>query len=412
MQKEAISVYDPSDPLEKAIQDAYHLYNDGWLASSGCQLVARSLANLKFLTEWLYKPELLQKRVNYFFAPHMSQNMSNSVFVTMPLFLRDIIENHVIDSYLHDPVTFVSVPVAHYLLTEYPVHIYIDTDKMKAANSKDSFFEVGGLIIASGNINLPSECIIDVKEKGYAVKVAATVQNDVFKIDEHKKNVVPNDRVWDKRFNNQATVSYVEAGEEGDIQVRLDNGQIVQLPKKDFDQRFVMASTQDTQIDNRLDKEIKRRLMESRSIQKIFALFNVDINKLGALNIVSAEMEDKYAETDAEVLRINDSILEDEDFFDKHFFIIAHEICHFVARNSMIGTALFDANPDDDDAYFEDEEEVLGFAISIAYEMERGTNLKEIKDNIFPKISFHFSDQGRAELFFNRLVNKAKEFIC
>ena len=58
-QKTAIAVFNPQDPLERAVQDAYHEHNDDWLSMYECQLVTRALAYLKMFDEgWVDNQEL------------------------------------------------------------------------------------------------------------------------------------------------------------------------------------------------------------------------------------------------------------------------------------------------------------------------------------------------------------------
>ena len=155
--KESISVYNPQDEWEKAIQDAYHASSDDgdWLPSFACQSIAKATANLKGLNNWLDNESLFFQRASYFFAPHMSSNKDKLVFSTFPLFLYDIMENNEIDAYLHDPITFVTLPIAHYLLRDYPVHIIVDYSVLRSDNHDADFLDVGGLVVVSGqNIKL------------------------------------------------------------------------------------------------------------------------------------------------------------------------------------------------------------------------------------------------------------------
>jgi len=150
---------------------------------------------------------------------------------------------------------------------------------------------------------------------------------------------------------------------------------------------------------NSVVEVIKQKLKQSRAIQKIFAQFEVSLDRLDNLQIEIVPLEKKYAETDGEVMRINSSLFDDGDFFEKHFFIIAHEIVHWLSRVK------------EEDSYMNDPEEVLGFCSGIAYEIEQGTDPDIIWNRIYPKVEFHFHNEEDAREFFRNMYQKALKLL-
>lgn len=144
---------------------------------------------------------------------------------------------------------------------------------------------------------------------------------------------------------------------------------------------------------------IKRRLLKSQAIRNLFQEFDVDPARIRELRIQIVPLDGIYAETDAKVLKLNTILFEDGSFFDKHFFVVAHEIIHWLSRVR------------ESDSYFNDPEESLGFSASIAYELEQGLDYKSIKEKIFPKIKWHFHNESDADLFFKKLFDKAKKIL-
>lgn len=259
--REAIAVYQPDDPWEQAIQDSSKEYTGQWLSMYRCQLVAKAIAGLKSIDDWMSQPELFASRAKYFFAPHFVAKRDQMVFVTHFLFLRDILENREINAYLHDPVTFVTPPIAHYLLRQYPIHIVADYDKLKSENDQANFIEVGGLLLVDGqNIKLSKECILDivVKENDRlqatvepsavqsvvmqtGMKAAMQLSRGVFSIDKHERVMVPGMSVWDKEQRKDGTVYLVEPGDTGVVGIQYKDGAELTISKLFFDSRFVVV---------------------------------------------------------------------------------------------------------------------------------------------------------------------------
>ncbi len=259
----AISVYDPSEPWQSAIQDAAKEITGNWLPSFPCQLLAKAVASLKIGTDWLSRDDLLAVRAHYLFAPYLADNKETLVFVTHLLYLRDILENGVISSNLNDPIVFMAAPLAMFLFRDSPVHIFVNSDLLRAANFKAEFLDVGGLLIChKGDVHLERGVISDVRYHGsemnhertsglindiqqqqgisFSKAAAQEIAPDVFKIDEHFPELVPDTEVWDKVTRSKAQVTAIEASENGIIWLLYSDGNETTVPKQEFDLNFVV----------------------------------------------------------------------------------------------------------------------------------------------------------------------------
>lgn len=262
MQKTAIAIYDPKDPWERAVQDTAKEYLGTWLPSFACQAVARGIASLKSFSDWMEKPELYKHRIRYFFAPKFTENKSHVVFVTHLLFLRDMLENREINALLHDPVVFVTRPIAHYLLREYPIHITLDYERLKADNKDTKSIEVGGMLIYQDvNVKLSPESVLDVRSQQNdrfqypvdqsdvdrvryqtGIKAAArAISRGVFKIDEHNRALLPDMKVYDKEKRAEGHIFLVEPGDTGLVGITYLDGTQVTVSKLFFDTRYAVV---------------------------------------------------------------------------------------------------------------------------------------------------------------------------
>ncbi len=151
--------------------------------------------------------------------------------------------------------------------------------------------------------------------------------------------------------------------------------------------------------EKRIGQLIRDGIKKSRSLMNIFKDFDVSPDRLDQLRFVITDLQDKYAETDLDVMKLNKSLFVDGDFFDKHFFVVAHEIVHWLSRIK------------EQDAYFNDPEEVLGFVASVAYEIEKNPDINVAWNKVYPKISWHFNNESDAREFFENMIEKAKEFL-
>lgn len=263
--KRAIAVYDPSDDSwQSAIQDAAKEITGNWLPSFPCQMLAKAVASLKVGTDWLVRDDLLTVRAHYLFAPYLAEDKETLVFVTHLLYLRDILENGVISSNLNDPIVFVTSSLATFLFRDSSVHIHVNTDLLRASNFKAEFLDVGGLLICyKGDIELKHEAITDVRYYGsdmnkertsglvndiqqrrglsFSKAAAQEIAPDVFKIEEHFPELVPDMEVWDKVTRSKAQITAIEASENGIIWLMYSNGNELSIPKQEFDQNFIVV---------------------------------------------------------------------------------------------------------------------------------------------------------------------------
>lgn len=239
----AIAIYQPSDPLEKAIQDTYHEYEGGWLPAHVCQLAAKAFASLKmFDPTWIEEDHLYKRRCAYWFVPEFAMNKDVLVFLTMPVYLRDIIENNEINNVLHSPVVFVTPPMARYLYKEYSVKIYIKKDVLISDN-KCQWFNIGGLLVTNSDVNLSKDSIMKVKHAAdidipkILGKAASLVGSGIFQIDEHERFLVPGMKVRDKANITVGTIDRIEPGENGMIYMIFSTGN-TSIGKQFFDLKF------------------------------------------------------------------------------------------------------------------------------------------------------------------------------
>lgn len=157
---------------------------------------------------------------------------------------------------------------------------------------------------------------------------------------------------------------------------------------------------------------IKRKLLQTKTVQNLFRMFKVPLQNLNELEIKIGPLKNLYAETDIKSMRLNVSMFEKSDFFEKYFFVICHEIVHFLARQSEhLNKCKKPFEKEEHDDYFTDWEERLGMAASIAYELESGSDEDLIWGRVYPKINCHFGDDEMSRSFFRKLVQKSKEIL-
>lgn len=144
---------------------------------------------------------------------------------------------------------------------------------------------------------------------------------------------------------------------------------------------------------------IKKKLKSLRMMHHVFKDFEMSPDCIDDLKIEITDLEGKYAETDGECMRLNSMLFEDGDFLEKNFFVVPHEIVHFLSRKK------------EEKSYMNDPEERLAFVLSVAYEMECGLSLDVIWNKIYPKVKWHFHNEIDARTFFKSMVEKAREIL-
>jgi len=256
MLKKALSVYNPEDPLEKAIQNSHHHFNNGWLNSYECQLAAKALESLKYGQEWLKEENLFSIRTHHIFSPETQGDGEEIVFVTYPVYLRDILENKKISSISHDPVVFMSKALAFFLFQEYPIHIIV-----KLSGIPESLFQIGGLYISEENVTLDKEAIVGFKimdeEKKPQItslinqinmdtkicldKTAVSLRSEgVFGLDRGVDLAFKaDDRVQHRKTRKAGRVDTKEPGDSGNVIVVYDDGEQAKFNKHEFVLNFM-----------------------------------------------------------------------------------------------------------------------------------------------------------------------------
>lgn len=259
--KKSSPIYNPQDELERAIQDAFHKYNQRYLTAFECRLAAKTIASLKIKNDWVYEDKLLPTRMDAIFGPKMSSDDQQVVFATSLLFFRDIMENQRISGVLNDPVVLVSKPIAYYFLREYPLHLIIDIGKIKQAD----FIRIGGLNITETNVSVSRACLAGVKinnemnKKYIATEVRQIVRDadklcnspmskaavklkgeGVFRLEYGiEPEIKADDFIQHKISKKTGKVNFVEPGDTGWIGVQYDDGDMDIFKKSEFNINFV-----------------------------------------------------------------------------------------------------------------------------------------------------------------------------
>ena len=254
MQTEAIAVHNPSNILEKAIQDAAKQITGNWLPSYPCELLAKAIVNLKDGSDWLEREDLIQIMMSHLFSEHMTDNKQLRIFPTHLLYLRDIFENGEINGILHSPIVFMTFPLALFLFRECLVHLHFADDKLRHANPDVEFLDVGGfLIVENSNVRINGvvEGLTYYGEKDHS-QVKALVQGmnkaaskeiafEVFEIDEHVSDLKPDVVVWDKFDRTTADIKEIEPGETGVVHIKYPNGHFSTFSHDEFNVRFTVV---------------------------------------------------------------------------------------------------------------------------------------------------------------------------
>lgn len=148
-----------------------------------------------------------------------------------------------------------------------------------------------------------------------------------------------------------------------------------------------------------IGKLIKQKLLKVRGVVNLLEAFEIEPSHIKSMKISILPLENEYAETDAEEMKLNETLFSEGRFFEDYFFIVCHEIIHWMSRVREA------------EAYFNDPEEVLGFVSSIAYEMGEGSSRDEIWNKIYNKVSWHFSNEHDAREFFMNMYEKAQKLL-
>lgn len=208
----------------------------------------------KFDYKWLENKDLLEQRLNLLFEPLLTQKQEQIVYLTHINYLRNIFENNLIDINLHNPICFVTTPVAYYLFPEYTIHLYIDKFKLDAENNVEHN-KIGGIIEYKDSVKIEPSFINKIvcknqsfvnsinnirKDTGFNKFAVSLKQRGVFKIDEDQRNIRPNSKVVNKLNNKKGTIISIEKGEHGNVIVQYEDKTIQLVEQGDFDYQFVI----------------------------------------------------------------------------------------------------------------------------------------------------------------------------
>jgi len=164
---------------------------------------------------------------------------------------------------------------------------------------------------------------------------------------------------------------------------------------------FVMNGKKYKLTENEIGKIIKKTLRKDRAVVKMFDKFKVSLDQLDDLEICIEKLDKMFAQTDSQKMILDEGLFKgDEDWFEKNYVVITHEILHAIYRNH-----------EQNFGYFGDHEEKESFQLSVSSLLAKGESLDSIFNKIFPKIEFHFSDPHKAREFFNYLLLNAKKFL-
>jgi len=155
---------------------------------------------------------------------------------------------------------------------------------------------------------------------------------------------------------------------------------------------------------------IKRRMKKSKVIVSAFQKYGLPMDILDQLKVTICPLggEKKYAETDGEIMRLSEEIFRKGNFYSDFFFVPIHEIFHFVNRNcEKNGMKIKERESEDFSNFLDDPEEVEGFILSMAYEIESHGDLDLLYNRIYPRLEFHFSSPIYARDCFKKMLEEA-----
>jgi hypothetical protein len=188
------------------------------------------------------------------FDTHLSSKEDEIVFLTNINYLRDIFENNKIDINIHNPICFVTTPIAYYLFPEYSIHLYIDKYKLDSENNID-YKKIGGIINYSDSVKIDSSFINRLvcknqslinninqlrEDTGFNKFAVSLKQKGVFKIDADQRTIYPNCEVINKLNKKHGIVTSIEKGEHGNITIQYTDNSIDIVEQGDFDYKFVI----------------------------------------------------------------------------------------------------------------------------------------------------------------------------
>lgn len=260
-----LEVYNPTNDLERTLQEQYHKATNEWLSEQECKQLYRSITSLKWTNEdWLNNSKLLSHRISYFFNKAFAQDRKTVVFPTYPIFVRDILENNKIEYVLHRPVTFVTTSIFHYLFPEYPVGLVFDYQLLKSQNKHTKLHDFGSIVstyddsvvfedgtmvkvLIRDNSKVDQnfhELLQNLRCVSQVISRSAAAQygENLFRIDDDETTNVIGQSVINKVTRQTGKIELFEPHENGLIFIRQSNGKLDPVTKMVFKSEYVVGT--------------------------------------------------------------------------------------------------------------------------------------------------------------------------
>jgi hypothetical protein len=172
--------------------------------------------------------------------------------------------------------------------------------------------------------------------------------------------------------------------------------------KQDSSQKYpIMLNGEPVQLsEEQIGQVIKQKMAQDPAILKLFKMFGISVKELNELKVEIVDLQKMFAQTDQTKMQLDVGLFKSPDCLGKSFYIIAHEIVHFLTRQKEAQN------------YMNDPEEMLGFSSSIAYLLMHNDDLDSIYNKIYPKIKWHFHSERDAHNAFMKMVEDARKIIA
>lgn len=152
--------------------------------------------------------------------------------------------------------------------------------------------------------------------------------------------------------------------------------------------------------EEQIGKVIKQKMAHDPAILKLFKIFGISINELNELTVEIVDLQKMYAQTDLSKLQLDENLFRTPDCMGKSFYILAHELVHFLSRKKEA------------ENYMNDPEEFCGFSASISYLLLHNEDIDSIYNKIYPKIKPYFHNEHDVINAFKKMVEDAKKIIA
>ena len=147
-----------------------------------------------------------------------------------------------------------------------------------------------------------------------------------------------------------------------------------------------------------IDK-IKTILKQHPFTKHLSEYYHIPVEEIDThLSIEICDLDEKFAEGNGKLIRIDRKLL-DKNFFKENFHFVIHEFFHWLKRRS------------EDKFYFNDPEEVQSFVLQMTWDFIQGRGKDEIIKEMYPIIKAHFKNDSKFENIFKEMVSKAM-WLC